>query len=206
MISVFSIALTLFLLMDPLGNIPIYITILESLPPRRRLMITLREMGIALIIIFIFAWAGNDFLSALGLCHESIFLAGGIVLFVMSLKMLFPENGTLLNALAINGEPLIFPLAIPLVAGPSVLAAVMIYSNQLDHPGSLFIAIVIAWIVSTIILLASTYLQKWLGARGIKALERLMGLILMLITINMFLDGVVLFQTSEKTPTHIHCK
>src|SRR3989338_9192097 len=103
MVTVFSIAFTLFLLMDPLGNIPIYIAILREIEKRRRLWIILREKLIALIIILTFAYTGNEFLAALHISHESIFLAGGIVLFVMSLKMLFPENGSLLSSLGIEG-------------------------------------------------------------------------------------------------------
>jgi len=203
MTLILSIAFTLFLLMDPLGNIPIYLSVLQKLPHRRRLWIIFREKIIALLIILVFAYTGNEFLEFLNISHESIFLAGGIVLFVMALKMLFPENGSLLNSFAVDGEPLIFPLAIPLVAGPSVLAAVMIYSHQLDNLSILFTSILIAWIISTLILLSSTVLQKWLGAKGLSALERLMGLLLMLIAINMFLEGVVLFQTTPKHPVHI---
>lgn len=194
---VFSMAFTLFLLMDPIGNIPIYLAILKELKPKQRLRVIFREKIIALLIIILFAYFGDDFLRALNISHESIFLAGGIVLFVMALKLLFPENGSLLESLAVEGEPLVFPLAVPLVAGPSVLAAVMIYSHQYENWGALFMAILIAWVVSTIILLGSTVLQKWLGDRGIKALERLMGLILMLIAINMFLKGVILFQANQ---------
>ena len=144
----------------------------------------------------IFATFGDNFLRALDISHETIFLAGGIVLFVMSLKLLFPEGGSLLESLSVDGDPLIFPLAIPLIAGPSVLAAVMIYSHQVENWKVLYLAIFLAWLVSLIILMSSTFLQKCFGERGIKAMERLMGLILMLIAINMFLEGVSLFQTS----------
>jgi multiple antibiotic resistance protein len=195
---IFSMAFTLFLLMDPLGNIPIYLAILQEIDNRRRLWIIFREKIIALFIILIFAYFGDNFLKALSISHESIFLAGGIVLFIMAIKLIFPENGSLLESLAIEGEPLVFPLAVPLVAGPSVLAAVMIYSHQLENRRILFGAIAIAWIASTVILMSSTFLQKCLGIRGIKAMERLMGLILMLIAINMFLKGVILFQTTPR--------
>jgi multiple antibiotic resistance protein len=197
-ISIFAMAFTIFLLMDPLGNVPIYLAILQKLERDKRIKVIFREKVIALFIILLFAYFGNDFLKALNISHETIFLAGGIVLFVMALKLLFPENGSLLDSLAIEGEPLIFPLAVPLVAGPSVLAAVMIYSHQLESLTILFGAIGIAWIASMAILLGSTMLQKYLGIRGLKALERLMGLILMLIAINMFLKGVIIFQSTPK--------
>lgn len=197
-ISIFAMAFTIFLLMDPLGNVPIYLAILQKLERDKRIKVIFREKVIALFIILLFAYFGNDFLKALNISHETIFLAGGIVLFVMALKLLFPENGSLSDSLAIEGEPLIFPLAVPLVAGPSVLAAVMIYSHQLESLTILFGAIGIAWIASMAILLGSTMLQKYLGIRGLKALERLMGLILMLIAINMFLKGVIIFQSTPK--------
>ncbi len=196
MLTVFSMAFTLFLLMDPVGNIPIYLAILKELPSERRFWIIFREKIIALVIILLFAIFGDGFLRALSISHEAIYISGGIVLFIMALKLLFPENGTLIESLSIEGEPLVFPLAVPLVAGPSVLAAVMIYSHQLENLGILFGAIGIAWVVSTLILLGSTFLQKCLGIRGINALERLMGLVLVLIAINMFLQGVMIFQTT----------
>jgi len=187
--NLFAITLSLFLLMDPIGNIPIYLTILSEIDLKKRQKIILREKLFALFIILIFAIFGNEFLAILHISSQAIFLSGGIILFLMALKMIFPERGSLLNSLDIEGEPLIFPLAIPLVAGPAVLAAVMIYSAELTSQGSLFLAIALAWLASTIILIFSTYLQRWLGIRGIKALERLMGLILILIATNMLLEG-----------------
>lgn len=187
---IISLAFSLFLLMDPVGNIPIYLTVLSEIEHRKRQIIIFRESLISLFTIYLFAYFGDPFFCFLGISYQSIYIAGGIVLFVMALKMIFPEKGTLFDALATDGgEPLVFPLAIPLMAGPSVLAAVMIYSRQHRSTWALFIAIFVAWVISTMILLSSTFLHKWLGMRGIKALERLMGLVLMLIAINMFLEG-----------------
>jgi multiple antibiotic resistance protein len=195
---ILSTAFSLFLLMDSIGNIPIYLTILKKLGLRRRLIIILREMIIALAIILIFSFFGRGFLDFLEISNESVYIAGGIILFIMALKMIFPENGSLADTFSTDGEPLVFPLAVPLIAGPAILAAVIIYSSQLDSFIPLTIAIFLAWIVSTIILLSATYLQKWLGEKGILAIERLMGLILILIAINMFLRGISLFQIARK--------
>lgn len=192
--KIFTIAFSLFLLMDSIGNIPIYLTILAEIDYRRRLWIITREMFIALIMILLFALFGDWLMEFLNITQETLYFAGGVILFIMALKMIFPERGSLLESLGIDGEPFIFPLAIPLVAGPAVLAAVMIYSAQLESNTILYLAIIIAWLVSTTLLLCSSYLQKWLGAKGIKAMERLMGLILMLIAINMLLQGVRLIQ------------
>ena len=194
--QIVSISFTLFLLMDSIGNIPVYILILRGLEPKRRRIVILRELSIALFTILLFAFFGERFLKVLEISLESIFLAGGIILFIMGLKMIFPENGSLSDAFKADGEPLIFPLAIPLIAGPSVLAAVMIYSFQLESQSLLYIAIILAWIASTFILYLSNFLQQLLGQRGVKALERLMGLLLILLSINMFLNGIRMFQRS----------
>lgn len=187
--QLFAITLSLFLLMDPIGNIPVYLAILKQIDLRKRQKIILREMCIALLVIVLFALGGNAFFRLLDICQEALFLAGGFILFLMALKMIFPEKGSLAESLGSEGEPLVFPLAIPLVAGPSVLAAVMIYSTEITCKLYLYLAIFIAWVASMLILLSSSYLQKWLGIRGIKALERLMGLILLLIATNMLIQG-----------------
>ena len=180
--------------MDPFGNIPIYLSVLKEIEHNRRKWIVLREKLIALVIIVIFALFGNHLIAILNISHESIYLAGGIVLFIMAIKMIFPDQTSLADSLAVDGEPLIFPLAIPLVAGPSVLAAVMIYSAQIPQKEIIIYAILSSWIVSTFILLFAVYLSKWLGAKGISAIERLMGLILVLIAINMFLQGITMYR------------
>lgn len=186
----FSISLSLFLLMDPIGNIPVYISLLKEIDQKRALWIILREMLFALVIILLFGMFGKGLLSVLDVTQDAVHISGGIVLFIIAVKMIFPQKGGLSDALFNEGEPFIFPLAIPLIAGPSVLAAVMIYSKQLDSNLILYGAITIAWFVSMIILLTSALIKKWLGIRGISALERLMGLILMLISINMLLEGI----------------
>lgn len=124
---------------------------------------------------------------------DTIQIAGGIILFLICLKMIFPPCHDVHDALPQNMEPFIVPLAVPLIAGPSVLAAVIIYSKQETNNFVMLGAIFIAWIASLLILLASSYLQKALGWRGIVALERLMGLVLTLIAVQMFLSGVSAF-------------
>ena len=160
--------------------------------------IVFREMCIALIIIILFALFGNALLSLLSISNETIYLGGGIVLFMISVKMIFPQKSNLADSLSCDGEPFIFPLAVPLVAGPSILASVMIYSKQLESLWILLSSIFIAWIISMIILLSSTILKKWLGGKGISALERLMGFVLMLLAINMFIDGLEVYWQNGK--------
>lgn len=193
---VLSIAFTLFLLMDPIGNIPLYISFLKGLDPKRQRFIIFRELMIALFIIILFNFVGDGLMKFLHVENDTIQMAGGIILFLLCLRMIFPQPNDPGESVRHDTEPFIVPLAVPLVAGPSVLAAVMIYSKQ---EGSLVMvgAILIAWLVSLIILLGSSILKQVLGWRGILALERLMGLVLILIAVQMFLSGLSTFMSRQ---------
>lgn len=194
-LEIITLAFSFTLLMDPIGNIPIYVAVLRQLSPRRQRIIVIREMIIALATILTFYWVGDKILAALMINPETIQVSGGIILFIIALRMIFPTPKD--TTVEYHGEePFIVPLAIPLVAGPTILAAVMIYSQKglssLIVMGALFIA----WLVSTIILVSSTVLEKILGKRGIIACERLMGFVLTLISLQMFLEGIKRFFLS----------
>ena len=155
--SLFAIAFSLFLLMDSVGNIPLYISFLKRLPPKRQRIVICREMLIALVVIIIFAFAGDGLMDFLNVSQATIQIAGGIILFVICLKMIFPpskEDGD--RTPHETMEPFIVPLAVPFIAGPAVLAAVMIYSRQELSPWATVGAVVLAWIPSLIILLGSS--------------------------------------------------
>lgn len=192
-----SIAFPLFILMDPIGNIPLYISCLKKLGEERRRQVIVREMLIALAIIILFNFVGEALMEFLQVEGDTIQIAGGIILFLICLKMIFPSHAHHHHSpepdLPEEKEPLIVPLAIPLIAGPAVLAAVMIYAKEEPSHWVMVGAILIAWAASLLILLASSYLQRFLGWRGIIALERLMGLILILVAVQMFLSGLDLF-------------
>lgn len=190
----FSMAFALFLLMDPIGNIPIFVSVLKDIDPSRQRKIIMRELIIALFIIIVFNFIGDALLGFLKVTMPTLLISGGIILFLIALKMIFPGKRDPEVDLPQDKEPFIVPLAMPLVAGPAVLAAVMLYSGQ--HENKMIItvgAIVIAWCFSTLILLSSSLWKKLLGWRGLIACERLMGLILTLIAIQMFLEGFELF-------------
>lgn len=187
--NIFSLALSLFILMDAIGNVPLYISFLKHLPPERQRIVIVRELLIALGVIILFALLGEALMDFLHIDSHTIQVAGGIILFILSLKMIFPPNKNPNERMPHNTEPLVVPLAVPLVAGPAVLAAVMIYSKQETHIFVLLGAILIAWATSLVILLSSSLLKHILGWRGITAMERLMGLILTLIAVQMFLTG-----------------
>ncbi len=190
--QIFSLAFTLFLLMDSVGNIPIFLSVLKDQDKKKKGKIIFRELLIALGIILVFSLIGNHFLNFLDIRHYTVEIAGGIILFLIALKMIFPtgiadpdgKNKLLLK------DPFIVPLATPLIAGPAVLAAVMLYAHHEVSYSVAIPAIIIAWVFTAIILLASSFLQKVLGFRGLIACERLMGLILTLISIQMFLRGI----------------
>lgn len=191
---IFTVAFSLFLLMDPIGNIPLFIVILKNMDRKKQQKIILREALIALGIICAFTFLGDALMDILHISHETIYLSGGIVLFLLAIRMVFPPPGGLTGALMPGEEePFVFPLAVPLLAGPSVLAAVMIYSGQ-DMPMLyLLLSVAIAWLSSTCILLLAPTITKWIGRRGINAIERLMGLILILIALQMFLEGMTIY-------------
>lgn len=192
-LQLLSTSFALFLLMDPIGNVPVFISILKDIDPKRQQFIIFRELTIALIIIIAFNFMGNLLLNFLHVERSTLLIAGGIILFIIALKMIFPGRRDPDVDVSPDKEPFIVPLAIPLVAGPAVLAAVMLYSHQQQNEWITVGAIILAWIASTLILLCSTYLKKLLGWRGLVACERLMGLLLILLAVQMFMGGVALF-------------
>ena len=188
--TVLSAALLLFLILDPLGNIPVFLSVLKPLPPKRQRVVLVRELLIALGVLMGFLWAGKYALDLMHLRQESVAIAGGIVLFLIGIRMIFPRPEGLLGELP-GGEPFIVPLAIPLVAGPSGMAAVMLMGS--NEPGRLWdwsLALMIAWGATAVILFSATMLYKWLGRSALTALERLMGMLLVAISVQMVLDGI----------------
>ena len=188
--TIASAALLLFLILDPLGNIPVFLSILRRLPPRRQRIVIARELLIALGVLMLFLWGGQYVLEAMHLRQESVSIAGGIVLFLIGLRMIFPPPEGLMGELP-EGEPFIVPLAIPMVAGPSGMAAVMLMGSQ--EPGRMgdwSLALMIAWGATAVILFSATYLYRWMGTRVLMAIERLMGMLLVALSVQMLLDGV----------------
>ena len=182
--------------MDSIGNIPLYLSILKNIPEKRQRVIILREMVIALVIIILFMFLGDQLMHFLQISDSTIQISGGLILFLISLKMIFPSKNDPHEPTSEDQEPLIVPLAVPLVAGPAVLAAVMIYARQETNLWPMIGAIIMAWAASLIILLSSSFLKNLLGMRGLTAMERLMGLILILISVQMFLTGLHSFMVS----------
>lgn len=188
--TILSAALLLFLILDPLGNIPVFLSVLKPLTPKRQRVVLARELLIALAVLMGFLWAGKYALEMMHLRQESVAIAGGIVLFLIGIRMIFPRPEGLMGELP-GGEPFIVPLAIPLVAGPSGMAAVMLMgSNEPSRLWDWSLALMIAWGATAVILFSATMLYKWLGRSALTALERLMGMLLVAISVQMVLDGI----------------
>ncbi|RPI72975.1 MAG: NAAT family transporter [Desulfobacteraceae bacterium] len=188
--DILSVSITLFLIMDPFGNIPIFLPILEKVPDRRRRKVLVRELLFALILIVIFVFCGRYVMNFLGLKQASVSMAGGLILFLIAVRMVFPaaEGHTDKD---LEGEPLLVPLAVPLVAGPSLLSVLLLFSTaEPDHLLKLLFASGLAWAGTFAVLFSSTFLIRFLTKRGLIAVERLMGMILVALAVQLFLDGV----------------
>jgi MarC family membrane protein len=184
-----SAAFLLFLILDPLGNIPIVLSLLKPLAPKRRRLVLVRELLIALAVLMAFLWGGIHVLEAMHLRQESVSIAGGIVLFLIGIKMIFPGPGGMFGEA--EAEPFIVPMAIPMIAGPSAMASVMLLgSQQPDRMGDWSLALALAWGATAVILFSATYLYKALGQAFLVAIERLMGMLLVAISVQMLMDGV----------------
>ncbi len=187
--KIFSAVVTLFLIMDPLGNIPVFLSVLKDVAPERRNRILVREVILAYIVLLTFLFLGKYLLQLLSLRQETISIAGGIVLFLIALKMIFPAEGGIMGDTP-EGEPFLVPLAIPFVAGPSTLAALLLLQSESNGVLQLWIAVTIAWGITALILLSSTFLYRLLRQKGLIAMERLMGMLLVMLSVQMFLDGI----------------
>jgi multiple antibiotic resistance protein len=189
-------AATLFFVMDPLGNIPVFNSVLSRFEPQRRAQITARELVIALVIMLVLLFAGTAILDFLGLSQPSLNIAGGVLLFLIALRMIFPGRSSD-RPTQPEDEPFIVPLAMPMVAGPSTMAVLLLLSStEPERVWEWCTALVIAWAAATVLLTASPFLLRVLGDRGLRAMERLMGMLLVLLATQMLLNGVREFVQS----------
>jgi multiple antibiotic resistance protein len=197
-----SAVLTLFLVMDPIGNVPVFLSYLKEVAPERRPVVVARESCFALAILLFFLILGPSVMQWLRIGSASLYIAGGVILFLIAVEMIFPGIGPMTGVgplVAVDeeprgSEPFIVPLAMPLLAGPSAFATLMIFHTR--YPGPFWTrlaALLIAWGLSAAILMLSAKLSRLLGPRGLVAMERLMGMVLTVLAVQMFLDGVDLF-------------
>ena len=188
-----SSVFTLTLVMDPLGNMPPFVTALKGVPEERRRAVVTRELFIALGIMVFFLLFGRSLMAFLALDIISLSVGGGIVLFLIAIQMIFPSHHASFGELP-GGEPFIVPLAIPLIAGPSTITTILIFSmNSGGWLGTLAV-IIVAWLINMAILAGfSERISRFMGARGLIAMEKLMGMILVTISVQMIMTGLKKF-------------
>lgn len=191
MSTIFSAAVTLFLMMDPIGNVPAFAALLKDVDARRRSKAVLREHLFALGVLLFFLVCGPQATRLLHIDNETLAITGGIVLFIVALEMIFPGRRNGYHDAAGDAEPFIVPMAIPLIAGPSTMAALMFMSSsQPERRLEWFVALMLAWTASLTVLLSANRLRPLFSPRALTALERLMGMVLLVLATQMSLTGV----------------
>lgn len=187
---ILSTALLLFLVMDPVGNIPPFLTVLKNVDPSRHTRIIIRELLIALAVLALFLFLGPFILRLLQIKGPALSIAGGVILFMIAIKMVFPVVERV-HAIKESEEPFIVPLAIPMVAGPSAITTVLLLmTREPEHWLAWLAALIFAWLVCGLILLLADKLSGLLGQKGLVAMERLMGMILITVAVQMFITGL----------------
>jgi len=178
--------------MDSVGNVPVFSVLLKNVAPARRPRVIFRENLIALATLLFFLFFGSRLMALLHIESAALATAGGVVLFVIAFEMIFPDRRAARQDAPVDThEPLIVPMAIPLIAGPSTMAVLMLMVSQ--QPGRHLewtLALLIAWLCGTVVLLLADRLRAWLGPRGLLAIERLMGMILLVLAVQMSIDGL----------------
>ena len=188
--SFLSAFVLLLLVLDPLGSLPIFVSVLQGVAPERRGPVALRETTIAFAVLLAFMLGGQGFLGLMRLSERSLEVAGGVILLLIAIRMIF-TGGAEVYARGDGREPCIFPLAVPLLAGPSAMATVLLLaSRQPERLWSWVGALVLAMAVSGSVLLAADRIRRWLGESMVSAIEKLMGLVLTAVAVEMILAGL----------------
>ena len=186
-----SALVLLLLVLDPFGSLPIFIGVMRNVAPERRHVVALRESAIAFSVLLVFMLAGQAFLTLMHLSERSLEVAGGVILLIIAMKMIFASGATLYAGDGEGREPLVFPLAVPLMAGPSAMATVLLLaSRQPERLGHWIGALTVAMVVSAMVLLSADRIRRWIGASMVSAIEKLMGLVLTAIAVEMILAGL----------------
>ena len=188
--TLLSAAVLLFFVMDPLGNVPLFLSALRQVDPTRYRGVIVRELCIALGILIVFLFVGRYLLGLLHVSSAALTTGGGIVLLLIALRMIFPSHEHSLRE-EVEGEPFVVPLAVPYTAGPSALATeLLLTTREPEHWPVWLGAVVLAWFASAVILYFAGNLRKVLGERGLTAMERLMGMLLVIVAVEMLMSGI----------------
>ncbi len=190
--SIVSSAILFMFVLDPFGNVPLVLSILKNVDEKRKKMIIIRETLFGLVILLFFFFFGKSFLNIFHLETEAVTIAGGVIFFVIALRMIFPGSGGNTALFGAEEEPFVVPIAIPMIAGPSALATLLLMTKaySADLYWELFASVILAWFISSCILYLSPILYKILKQKGLNALERLMGMLLLMMAVQMFIDGI----------------
>ena len=191
--SLLSATVLLFLVLDPFGNVPFFLSVLKAVPDERQSRVIIREMLVALVILVVFLFGGQYLMAVLQISEPSLSIAGGIVLFLIAIKMIFGGYEYAFSGYG-SEEPFVVPLAVPAVAGPSAMATILLLMAR--EPGrwpEWLLALLLAWFSCGLIVLTSAKLHRLLGDRILTALERLMGMLLIVVAVEMFIKGIQRF-------------
>ena len=186
-----SALVLLLLVLDPFGSLPVFISVMRQVAPERRTRVALRESALAFGVLLVFMLTGQAFLALMRLSERSLEVAGGVILLIIAMRMIFATGGEIYAADGKGREPLIFPLAVPLLAGPSAMATVLLLaSRQPERLLSWIGALTVAMVVSAAVLLGADRIRRWIGPSVVSAIEKLMGLVLTAIAVEMILAGL----------------
>ncbi len=182
--------LLLFLVIDPFGNLPFVLAVIGNAPRQRYWRIIVREVLIAFSILALFAFSGDQILGYLNIERASLTVSGGVILFLISLKMIFQSAAEIFDD-NYRDDPVLVPIAVPSLAGPSAITTVMILrTRQQTGLLELLAALFVVFLITCGILLLGRRISFYLGQRGVQAMEKFMGLLLNLVAVNMILMGV----------------
>jgi MarC family membrane protein len=186
-----SALVLLLLVLDPFGSLPIFISVMRNVEPARRTRVALRESALAFAVLLTFMLTGQWFLTVMHLSERSLEVAGGVILLIIAVRMIFASGGEVYAADGQAREPLIFPLAVPLLAGPSAMATVLLLASRQPERLMTWIgALTVAMVVSAVVLIGADRIRKWIGSSMVSAIEKLMGLVLTAIAVEMILAGL----------------
>lgn len=188
--NIWAVAISLFFMLDPIGNVPVLTGFVKNFTPARRHFIMVRESLFALALMLLFLFFGKHILGAIGVEQQALSMTGGVVLFLIGLRMSMPQEGETTTSYSSENEPFVVPIAVPFIAGPGVLAMLMLLTAKGALPiWENLLAVLMAWAGSTIVLVVGQSLMKRLGNKGMDACQRLMGLVLTAMAVQMFMNG-----------------
>lgn len=190
--SVFTIALTLFIIANPIGVTPVIVSLIKDFDFKRQRFIAFREAMLALFLALFFQYFGEVFLNALQIKPFAVTITGGLLLFAVALSMIFSFHESTEEAKQVKQEPFFVPIATPIISGPGLLATIMILSQRENNNFKLTMAILLAWIPVTAVMTFAPYLQKIFGKRGLAGMEQLMGMILALLSMELVVKGTAM--------------